>query len=96
MTKLTLSARSIKDPATAKTECVVIPVSGDGKLKGIAAQIDKAHGGAIRAALDLGDFAGKRGQSQFLMGSGAAQRVLLVGCARKSKKGSARDDARAC
>ena len=94
MTKLTLSARSIKDPATAKTQCVVLPVSGNGKLKGIAAQIDKAHGGAIRAALDLGDFAGKRGQTQFLMGSGAAQRVLLVGCASKSKKGSVRDDAR--
>ena len=94
MTKLTLNARSIKDPATTKTQCVVVPVSGDGKLKGIAAQIDKAHGGAIRTALDLGDFSGKRGQTQFLMGSGAAQRVLLVGCASKGKKGFARDDAR--
>ncbi|MEP6391424.1 MAG: leucyl aminopeptidase [Halioglobus sp.] len=94
MTKLTLNARSIKDPAKAKTQCVVIPVSGDGKLKGIAAQIDKAHGGAIRAALDLGDFSGKQGQTQLLMGSGAAQRVLLVGCASKGKKGFTRDDAR--
>jgi len=94
MTKLTLSARSIKDPATAKTQCVVIPVRGNDKLKGIAAQVDKAHGGAISAALELGDFAGKKGQSQLLVGTGAAQRVLLVGYASKGKQENVRADAR--
>jgi leucyl aminopeptidase len=95
MTKLTFSARSIKDPASAKTHCLVVPVSGDGKLKGIAAQIDKANGGAVRTALDLGDFTGAQGQTLFLVGNGAAQRVLLVGCAGKDKSEFTREDARA-
>ena len=71
----------------AKTDLIAIAIKElDGKQKRLApavAAFDRAHGGAIRALVDCGDFSGKNGESALLYaGSGAkgrAKRVLLLG-----------------
>jgi leucyl aminopeptidase len=53
---------------------------GEARLGGAAADVDRASGGAIRALLKTGDFAGRWLESVVLYPSrGKAKRVLLVG-----------------
>ncbi|MEP5566360.1 MAG: leucyl aminopeptidase [Halioglobus sp.] len=83
MSAIKFSARKVSDPVSIATGCAVVPIYSDGKLSGAAASLNKASGGAIKAALELGDFAGKNGQSVLIAGAGKAKRLLLVGCGEK-------------
>ncbi|MCX2976669.1 leucyl aminopeptidase [Candidatus Marimicrobium litorale] len=80
MTAITFTARDVKDAASAKTQCAILPLFEGEKLLGPALEIDRGASGAITAALALGDFRAKRGQSLMLPGSGGAKRILLIGC----------------
>ncbi|MEZ5567894.1 MAG: leucyl aminopeptidase [Halioglobus sp.] len=80
MSGITFTARSITDAAAAATQCAILPVFAGGGLSAEARQLNKACGGSLQAALDLGDFSGKRGQVLHLPGSGKAKRLLLLGC----------------
>jgi leucyl aminopeptidase len=97
MSAIKFSARKVSDAGAATTGCSVLPLYSDAKLSGVAASINKASGGAVKAALELGDFSAKSGQSTVLPGTGKAKRVLLVGCGEKKKfdRSAARDFARA-
>ena len=85
MSAIKFSSRKVSDASTATTGCAIIPLYSDSKLSGVAAILNKASGGAIKTALELGDFAGKSGQSAVLPGAGKAKRLLLVGCGEKKK-----------
>lgn len=85
MSAIKFSARKIDDAGAASSQCAVLPLYRDGKLSGAARNLDKASGGAVSAALALGDFAGKSGQSTLLPGAGKIKRILLVGCGDKDK-----------
>ena len=85
MAKLTVSARRIDNPSQQRTQCAVVPVFEKGRLGGAARNLDKATGGSISDLIALGDFSGKRGQSQLLAGSKPVQRILRVGCGERDK-----------
>ena len=85
MTAIKFSARKVDDAGAASSQCAVLPLHKGDKLGGVARNLDKASGGAISAALALGDFAGKSGQSTLLPGAGKIKRILLVGCGDKDK-----------
>mgnify|MGYP001818444523 CR=1 FL=1 len=85
MTAIKFSARKIDDPGTASSQCAVVPLHQGEKLGGAARKLDRASGGAISAAIDLGDFSGKGGQSALLPGTGKLKRILLVGCGKKGE-----------
>ena len=85
MTAIKFSARKVDDAGAASSQCAVLPLHKGDKLGGVARNLDKASGGAISAALTLGDFAGKSGQSTLLPGAGKIKRILLVGCGDKDK-----------
>ena len=70
MTAITFTARKIADAGKARSQCAVIPLFSDKKPGGAARLLDKASAGAVSAALALGDFSGKAGQSLLLPGSG--------------------------
>lgn len=97
MSKLTFTARKIKDAAQARSQCAILPVFGKKALSTAAQQVDKACDGAVSAAIDLGDFSGKSGQTCMLPGVGGNKRLLLVGCGDKSKfdRAAARELAKA-
>lgn len=80
MTAITCTARKIKDAAQAKSQCAILPVFSRKKLSLAAKQLDDAAGGAIKAALALGDFTGKAGETCMLAGVADNKRLLLVGC----------------
>ncbi len=82
---ISFSARQIQDPLSATTQCALVPVFSDKKLPPVATAFDRASSGAIKAALDLGDFSGKSGESLLLPGVGKARRLLLLGCGEKAK-----------
>ncbi len=84
MSKLTFTARTVPDIATAKTQCAIVPVYG-GQLSATAKALDSAGNGCLAAALKLGDFKGKAGQTLMLPGIGGAARVLLLGCGEQAK-----------
>jgi leucyl aminopeptidase len=77
--------------STAKADLVAIAITEmadrGGKTKRLppsVAAFDRAHGDAIRALVDCGDFSGKSGESALVYASpkgktGAARRVLLLG-----------------
>ena len=85
MSKLTVTARRIDSASQQRTQCAVVPVFEKGRLGGAARNLDKASGGAIGNVISLGDFSGKRGQSQLLAGPTPVQRILLVGCGDRDK-----------
>ena len=97
MSKLTFTARKIKDAAQVRSQCAILPVFGKKALSTAAQQVDKACDGAVSAAIDLGDFSGKSGQTCMLPGVGGNKRLLLVGCGDKSKfdRAAARELAKA-
>ena len=80
MTAITFTARKIADAARGSSQCVILPLFHRRKLTAAAQQLDDASGGAIKAAIALGDFSGKSGESCILPGVGASRRLLLVGC----------------
>ena len=80
MTAMTFIARDVTDAATAASQCAILPLFQDTKLAGAALKLDKASSGAIKAALALGDFSAKSGESLMLPGTNAAKRILLIGC----------------
>ncbi len=85
MTDVTFTARKIKDAAQARSQCAILPVFSKKNLCEAARQINQASGGAVAAALRLGDFSGKSGQYCMLPGSGDNKRLLLVGCGDRAK-----------
>jgi len=85
MSSLSFTARRISDITSAKTHCLILPIFNAKALRGLAAQVDKAAGGSIKATLALGDFTGKKGQSLVLPGFNNAKRLLLIGCGDASK-----------
>jgi len=85
MPELSITARSLDDAASATSQCAVLPIYAGKRLSGPAAQFDDASDGAIGAALKLGDFSGKRGQTLLLPGAGGARRILLLGCGDPKK-----------
>mgnify|MGYP003666923926 CR=1 FL=1 len=80
MSGMTFTARDVKDAATATTQCAIVPLFHGAKLSGAALKLDKASTGAIKAALALGDFSAKSGESLMLPGAGNSKRILLIGC----------------
>ncbi len=74
---------------TIKTGCLVVAISDERKLSGPAADLDKACGGQISAAVKHGDISGKAGQTLMLFGLPgiSAQRVLLVGSGNNDELG---------
>jgi leucyl aminopeptidase len=85
MTSITFSARTIKDAASASTQCAILPIFKGEKLSPAARQLDSASSGAISAALKLGDFSGKPGETLLLPGPGPVKRLLLIGCGEAKK-----------
>ncbi|MFC1578758.1 M17 family peptidase N-terminal domain-containing protein, partial [Pseudomonadota bacterium] len=85
MSKPSFTARKIKDAAQARSQCAILPVFSKKALSTAAQQLDKAAGGAVAAAIRLGDFSGKSGQSCLLPGVDGNKRLLLVGCGDKAK-----------
>ena len=85
MNTIKFTARNVSDAATATCQCAVLPVFSRKRLSQAAKQLDQASSGAIGAALELGDFSGKPGQTLMLPGAGAAKRLLLVGCGDPAK-----------
>ena len=85
MTAIKFSARKLDDISKATSQCAVLPLFKGDKLSGVAKGLDKASGGAISAALALGDFSAKSGQTNLLPGCGKLKRVLLVGCGEQAK-----------
>jgi leucyl aminopeptidase len=84
MSKLTFTARAIADIGKARTQCAIVPVYA-GDLSPAAQALDSAGGGSLSAALKLGDFKGRAGQTLLLPGFGGAERVLLLGCGEQAK-----------
>ena len=85
MTSITFTARKVTDASSAATQCAVVPVFTRKRLTAVARQFDKVSAGAIKAAMALGDFSGKSGQTLMLPGAGSAKRVLLMGCGDPAK-----------
>ena len=85
MTDITFTARKVTDASSASTGCAVLPVFTRKRLSDAAQRLDKASSGAIKAALALGDFSGKSGETLMLPGAGGARRLLLVGCGDPAK-----------
>ncbi|MBN7796306.1 leucyl aminopeptidase [Parahaliea mediterranea] len=84
MSSITFTARQSADASKAKTQCAVVPVFGK-TLSAAAGDFDAVSGGAVTAALKLGDFDGSAGQSCVLPGAGGAQRLLLLGFGEQKK-----------
>jgi leucyl aminopeptidase len=70
--------------ATQKTECSVLPVFDDGRLRGATRQIDSASRGLIAQLVRSGDISGRPGATLLVHRTTgtAAHRWLLVGCGR--------------
>jgi len=85
MTSITFTARSVTDPAAARSQCAILPMFHGEKLAGAALQLDRASSGAVKTALELGDFSARAGEVLFLPGAGGAKRILLLGCGNPKK-----------
>jgi leucyl aminopeptidase len=85
MTAITFTARNIADAAKAGSQCMVLPVFTRKSLSVAAKQMDEISDGAISSVLALGDFTGKKGETQLLPGTGKIKRMLLVGCGDRGK-----------
>ncbi len=74
---------------TIKTGCLVVAVNEAKTLSGPAADLDRACGGQIAAALKHGDISGKAGHTLMLFGLPGitAQRLLLVGAGKEEDRG---------
>lgn len=77
---------STKPSASSKNSCLVIAV-GSGALSGTAKTLNTASNGAIKRAMQRGDFDGKSGKTLMLheLTGSHFDRVLLAGCGRYRK-----------
>ena len=67
-------------PALARIDGLVIPLAKGDRVPRFARAVDATLGGAVRAALERGDFSGKRGETLQMPAEGVgAGRVLLLG-----------------
>lgn len=85
MTALKFIAREVDDTTSAATQCAILPLFRNANLTGAALQFDRASSGSVKAALALGDFSAKLGESLMLPGTAAAKRLLLIGCGDAKK-----------
>lgn len=85
MTALTFTARKIADASKAGAQCAIVPLFSGKKPGAAGRQLDKASSGSISAALKLGDFTGKTGETLLLPGTAGAKRLLLVGAGTEGK-----------
>jgi leucyl aminopeptidase len=73
-------------PALPKTGALAILIAEKEKLSGLAAQADKACGGAIARALEAAKFVGRKGTSCTILAPGAGlSRVVAVGLGEAGK-----------
>ncbi len=73
-------------PASYATGALVIPVFADKRLDGIAAEIDKALGGALADVLESGEIAGKPNELAVVHAKNAPyRRVALVGLGDRAR-----------
>ncbi|MEE4203175.1 MAG: leucyl aminopeptidase [Halieaceae bacterium] len=79
MPKLTFTVRKASDLAAQKTAALVLPVFKSKPIDSRIKPVDAALGGSIKQVIDLEDFTGESGSTQWLPGVGGLQRVLLVG-----------------
>jgi leucyl aminopeptidase len=77
------------DPATLKTDVLVVGVHEEGELPARTRKLDGALGGAIKTLVARGDFAGRVGDTLLLPDPAgvAARRVLLVGLGDRAHYG---------
>ena len=75
MPAITFTARNIQDITKGSSQCAILPMYQQKKLSDEAQLLDDAAGGTIKAAMALGDFSGKAGESCFLPGAGGAKRL---------------------
>jgi leucyl aminopeptidase len=80
MTAIQFTARKLTDAGKVKTACAVVPVFTRKSLSSVATELDGVCNGVISDTLKLGDFSGNIGETRLLTGTGAAQRLLLLGC----------------
>ena len=82
-----LIAKTVSNPTTHRTDCLVITIGSKGQLGKAAEQIDAATGGLIAQLIKRGDISGKLGESVTLPSvSGIkAERLLLLGYGDNSK-----------
>jgi leucyl aminopeptidase len=79
------------DPARQRTECAILPVFDDGKLRGATKALDKAARGAIKQIVRGGDAPARLGATTLIHRSqGTAARWLLVGCGKHADFGAKR------
>ena len=72
-------------------DALVIGVfEGEGVEDGLLAELDQHTSGAIRSLFETGEFAGKSGESAYLVGTGGlrARRLLLLGAGKASEADS--------
>lgn len=76
-------------PVAQRTACAILPLFEDGRLPEVTAAFDKASQGRIRKLLRAGEVSARLGSTQIVhqLPGSAAQRVLLVGCGRRSEYG---------
>jgi leucyl aminopeptidase len=73
-------------PASQRTECAILPVFEDGRLRGATNDLDRAARGQIKQLQRRGDISGKLGVTALIhrtQGT-AADRWLFVGCGKQS------------
>ena len=81
------TVKSLPDSGVIKTECLVIPVSGNNRLSRHVSQINKACGGQLQRALKRGDIGSDIGDTLLLSDTGlpGTERILLVAAGDNGK-----------
>jgi leucyl aminopeptidase len=81
-------------PQLIDTSCLVVGMFEDTPLQGIAAELDQASGGQLKALLDSGDIDDGRGETTLLHGLPGirAKRILVVGLGKPQKFNRVRFD----
>jgi leucyl aminopeptidase len=75
-------------PTTLKTACAVVPIFEGGPLAGATKQLDRASGGIVKRMLKSAEASAKPGRVRMAHASrGPADRLLLVGCGKRSQFG---------
>src|SRR5262245_44714818 len=79
-------------PASQRTECAILPIFDDGRLRSATKEIDTASRGSIKQLVRAGDASGRLGTTAVIhrtQGT-AATRWLLVGCGKHGEFGAKR------
>jgi leucyl aminopeptidase len=82
-----VSLKTIANPATLRTACLVLPVRHQGALPPETRRIDQSTGGQLGRLVKAEHFSGEPGKSVLLHGPQgvAAERVLLVGIGKQAE-----------